>query len=122
MLSSPHRAKAVLMNNQLGTRPFGDLTTSGQTFRVAMVCSSKVLANASAQETSVILYSYLAAGQEIRDSCNCFCAATRARTNCQDQISQRKPIARFDDLAKLAISFHKLAISGLSRSNAMSRC
>jgi hypothetical protein len=80
------------------------------------------LANAGAQETSVILYAYLAAGQEVRDGCHHLCAATRAGTNCQDQITERKPSARSDDLAKLAISFHMLAISTLSRSDAISHC
>jgi len=81
----------------------------------------KSLTNASAQETAVILYAYLAAGQKIRDGCHHFGAATRTGTNFQDQIPKRKS-ALSDDLAKLAISFHMLAISALSRSNAMSRC
>jgi hypothetical protein len=68
------------------------------------------LANAGAQETSVILYAHLAAGQKIRHCCNRFCAAARAGTNCQDQIPKRKPSAWSDDLAKLTISFHMLAI------------
>jgi hypothetical protein len=36
------------------------------------------LANASAQETSVILYAYLATIQKVRDGCHHFCAAMRA--------------------------------------------
>jgi hypothetical protein len=80
------------------------------------------LANAGAQETSVILHAYLAAGQKIRHCCNRFGAAARAGTNCQDQITERKPSARFHDLAKLTISFHMLAISGLSRSSASVHC
>src|SRR4029077_5933013 len=83
---------------------------------------SGCLANAGAQETSVIFYAYLAAGQKIRHCCNRFCAAARAGTNCQDQISERQSGARSHDLAKLAISFHMLAIFGLSRSNAMIHC
>ena len=80
------------------------------------------LAYARAQETPVILHTYLAAGQKIRHCCNRFCAAARAGTNCQDQITERKPSARFHDLAKLTISFHMLAISGLSRSSASVHC
>ena len=80
------------------------------------------LANAGSQETAVILYAYLAARKKVRDGCHHLCAATRAGTNCQDQITERKPTARSDDLAKLAIPFHNLAIFALSRSNAMSRC
>jgi hypothetical protein len=83
---------------------------------------SGCLANAGAQETSVILYAYLAAGQKIRHCRNHFCAAARAGTNCQDQITERQPSARSHDLAKLAISFHRLTISALSRSNATSHC
>jgi hypothetical protein len=64
----------------------------------------------------------LAAGQKIRHCCNRFCAAARAGTNCQDQITERKPSAWSDDLAKLAISFHMLAISSLSRSDASVHC
>jgi hypothetical protein len=83
---------------------------------------SLALANAGAQKTSVILHAYLTAGQKVRDCRYRFCAALRARTNCQDQVPERKPTARFDDLAKLAISLHKLAIFGLSRFDATSRC
>jgi len=68
------------------------------------------------------LHAYLTARQKVCDRRYRFCAALRARTNCQDQIPERKPTARFDDLAKFAISLHKLAIFGLSRFNAMSRC
>jgi hypothetical protein len=82
----------------------------------------RCLANARAQETSVILYAYFAAGQKIRHGCHHLCAAARAGTNCQDQITERKPSARSDDLAKFAISLHILAISALSKSNAISRC
>jgi hypothetical protein len=64
----------------------------------------------------------LATGQKVRDGCHHLCATTRAGTNCQDQITERRPSAWSDDLAKLAISFHMLAIFTLSRSNAMSRC
>jgi hypothetical protein len=85
-------------------------------------CPSGCLANSGAQEASVILYAYLATGQKVRNGCHHLCAATRAGTNCQDQITERRPSAWSDDLAKLAISFHMLAISTLSRSNAMSRC
>jgi len=63
----------------------------------------------------------LAAVQKVRDGCHHLCAATRAGTNCQDQITEGKPSARSDDLAKLAISFHMFVVSALSRSNAMSR-
>jgi hypothetical protein len=83
---------------------------------------STALANAGAQETSVILHTYLTARQKICDRRYRFCAATGARTNCQDQITERKSGARFDDLAKFAIPFHILAIFPLSKSNATSRC
>jgi hypothetical protein len=80
------------------------------------------LANAGAQEASVILYAYLTARQKVCDRRYRFCAASRAGTNCQNQITERKPGARFNDLAKFAISLHKSAIFALSRSNAMIRC
>jgi hypothetical protein len=80
------------------------------------------LANAGAQETSVILHAHLTARQKICDRCYCFCAATSTGTNCQDQITERKPGARFNDLAKLAIPFHILAIFAPSKYNATSRC
>ena len=80
------------------------------------------LANAGAQETSVILHTYLAARQKVCDRCHRFFAASRAGTDCQDQITERKPSAGFHDLAKLAIPFHMLTISALSRSNATSHC
>src|SRR5262249_9221436 len=38
-----------------------------------------------------------------------------------NQITQRKPRARSDDLAKLTISFHVLTVSALSKS-ALSKC
>jgi hypothetical protein len=79
-------------------------------------------ANAGAQEPSVILYAYLATGQKVRDRCHHLCAAARTGTNCQDQITERKPSAGSDDLAKLAISFHMLAFSALSRSDARVHC
>ena len=85
-------------------------------------CPFGFLANAGAQEASVILYAYLATGQKVRDGCHHLCAATRAGTNCQDQITERRPSAWSDDLAKLAISFHMLAISTLSRSDASVDC
>lgn len=80
------------------------------------------LANAGAQQTSVILYADLAAVQKIRDGCHHLCAATSARTDCQDQITERKPSARSDDLAQLGISFHMLTVSVLSRSGASVHC
>jgi len=80
------------------------------------------LANAGAQETSVILDTYLTARQKICDRCYRFCAALRAGTNCHDQITERKSGARFNDLAKFAIPFHILAIFALSKSNATRRC
>jgi len=82
----------------------------------------RCLANAGAQEPAIILYTYLTARQKIRDGCHHFGAATRTGTNCQDEIPKRKSAALSDNLAKLAISLHMLAISALSRSNAMSRC
>jgi hypothetical protein len=83
---------------------------------------SSCLANAGAQETSVILHAYLTARQKVRDRRHRFGAAAGAGTNCQDQIPKGKTSARSDHLAKLAISFHILAIFAVSRSNAMSRC
>jgi hypothetical protein len=78
--------------------------------------------NAGAQEASVILYAHLAARQKVCDRCHRFFAASRAGTDCQDQIAERQPSAGSHDLAKLTISFHMLAIFGLSRSNAMIHC
>ena len=92
-----------------------DLFESGQQ-------RSVVLANAGAQETPVILHAYLTACQKVCNRRNRFCAATGARTNCQDQIAERKSGARFNDLAKFAIPFHIFAIFALSKSNATSRC
>jgi hypothetical protein len=80
------------------------------------------LANAGAQQTSLILYADLAAAQKIRDGCHHLCAATSARTDCQDQITERKPSARSDDLAQLRISFHILTVFVLSRSDASVLC
>jgi len=82
----------------------------------------RCLANAGAQEPAIILYTYLTARQKIRDGCHRFGAATRAGTNCQDEIPKRKSAAISDNLAKFAISLHMSTISALSRSNAMSRC
>jgi hypothetical protein len=79
-------------------------------------------ANTRTQETSVILYAYLATGQKVRNGCDHFSAAFRARVDCQDQIAQRKPAARPDDLANVVMSFHVLTISGLSRSDATGHC
>jgi hypothetical protein len=45
------------------------------------------LANAGAQEASVILHAYLAARQKVCDRCYRFFAALRAGTDCQDQIT-----------------------------------
>jgi hypothetical protein len=80
------------------------------------------LAHARAKETSVILYAYPAAVQKIGDRCNHLSATLRAGADCQNQITQRKPSARSDDLAKLAIPFHVLAISALSMYGASSHC
>src|SRR5262249_58567557 len=65
---------------------------------------------------------YLAAGQKIRDRCDHFCAAGSAGANCQDQITERQPSAGSDDLAKLAIPFHMLAVSVQSRCDASCHC
>ncbi len=70
-----------------------------------MKTSAGCLANAGAQEASVILHAHLAAGQKICDRCHRFFAALRARTDCQDQITQRKPSARSHDLSKLCDFF-----------------
>jgi hypothetical protein len=68
------------------------------------------------------LNAYLTARQKICDRRDRFCAASSAGTDCQDQITKRKPGARSDNLAKLAISFHILTIFVLSRSDATSHC
>ena len=93
---------------------FRDLFESGS--------NDQSLANPGAQETSVILDAYLTARQKVCDRGYRFCAAAGAGTNCQDQITERKPSARFNDLAKFAIPFHTLAIFALSKSNATIRC
>src|SRR5262249_4487584 len=87
-------------------------------------CRSQLyyLANAGAQETSLILYAYLPAGQKIGDGCHHLCAAARAGTNRQDQITEREPSAWSDNLAKLAISLHTLAVSAPSRCHASVHC
>src|SRR4029077_5492315 len=71
---------------------------------------------------SVILYAYLTAIQKIGDGCHHLCAAARARTNCQNQITERESSARSDNLAKLAIPFHMLSVSALSRYDASGHC
>jgi hypothetical protein len=81
-----------------------------------------LLANASAQKPSLILNSYLTACQKVRHCRDRFFAAFGAGTNCQDQVTERKPSARSDDLAKLGISFHILAVCFKSRSDAIHSC
>jgi hypothetical protein len=81
-----------------------------------------LLANASAQKPALILNSYLTTCQKVCHCRNRFFAAFGAGTNCQDQVTERKPSARSDDLAKLGISFHILAICSKSRSDAIRRC
>jgi len=80
------------------------------------------LANAGAQEASVVVDAYLTASQKVSDRGNHLFAALRARADCQNQVTKRGPGARSDYLAKLSISFHMLAIFPLSRSNAISHC
>jgi hypothetical protein len=87
-----------------------------------MRTSGSCLTNARAQKTSVILNAYLTACQKIRYRGNRFFAASGAGTNCQDQITKGKATARFDNLAKFAISFHILPICSESRSDAIDRC
>jgi hypothetical protein len=77
------------------------------------------LTNARAQETPVVLQTHLAAGKKIRNRCNCLIAALSAGTYRQYEITQRKPGARFQDLT---ISFHIVAVSIRSNSNAISYC
>jgi hypothetical protein len=60
--------------------PYESAPISLQLRPIARAC----LADAGAQETSVILYAYLAAGQKIRDRCDHLCAAASAGTNSQD--------------------------------------
>lgn len=80
------------------------------------------LADAGAQETSIILNSYLAARQKVGDGCYHLSAATRAGTNCQNEIPERKSVTRSDDLPKLAITFHTLSVSVTSRCDARCHC
>jgi len=75
--------------------------------------------NACAQETSVVLQTHPAAGEKVRDCCDRLFAAARAGTYRQDEITQRKPSARLQDLA---ISFHIVPVSIRSNSNAISYC
>src|SRR5262245_49524637 len=90
-------------------------TADTTAFRLSERTSPACLAHAGAQETSVILYAHLAAGQKIGDRCDHLCAASRTRTHRQNQITKRKPSAWSDNLAKLTISFHKSFIPALSR-------
>jgi hypothetical protein len=46
------------------------------------------LTNADAQEASVILQTHPAAGEKVCDGCDRLSAATRARADCQDEITQ----------------------------------
>jgi hypothetical protein len=75
--------------------------------------------NACAQETSVVLQTHAAAGEKVRDCCDRLFAAARRGTYRQDEITQRKPGARLQDLA---ISFHIVPVSIRSNSNAISYC
>jgi hypothetical protein len=75
--------------------------------------------NACAQETSVILQTHPAAGEKVRDCCDRLFTAARRGTYRQDEITQRKPGAR---LQNLAISFHIVPVSIRSNSNAISFC
>jgi hypothetical protein len=75
--------------------------------------------NACAQKTSVILQTHPAAGEKVRDCCDRLLAAPRGGTYRQDEITQRKPGARLQDLA---ISFHIVPVSIRSNSNAISSC
>ena len=89
-----------------GSFPFGIVELGGST-------------NACAQETSVILQTHPAAGEKVRDCCDRLLAAARGGTYRQDEITQRKPGARLQDLA---ISFHIVPVSIRSNSNAISSC
>jgi hypothetical protein len=80
------------------------------------------LANAGAQEASVVVDAYLTASQKVSDRGNHLFAALRAGADCQNQVTERGPGARSNYLAKLPISFHTLAVSVPSRSNATSHC
>ena len=75
--------------------------------------------NACAQETSVVLQTHPAAGEKVRDCCDRLFAAARGGTYRQDEITQRKPGARLQDLA---ISFHIVPVSIGSNSNAIRYC
>jgi hypothetical protein len=66
------------------------------------------LANASAQETSVVMQTDSTAGKKIGDRRHRFPVAIRAGTDCQDELAQGKPSARFEDLS---VSFHTISVS-----------
>ena len=89
-----------------GSFPFGIVVLGGST-------------NACAQETSVVLQTHPSAGEKVRDCCDRLFAAARRGTYRQDEITQRKPGARLQDLA---ISFHIVPVSIRSNSNAISYC
>jgi hypothetical protein len=74
---------------------------------------------ARAQKSSVILQTHPAASEKVRDCCDRLFAAARRGTYRQDEITQRKPGARLQDLA---ISFHIVPVSIRSNSNAINYC
>jgi hypothetical protein len=58
---------------------------TGATFRSA---NDLDLTNPDAQETSVVLQTHPTAGEQISDGCHRLSAATGARADCQDEITQ----------------------------------
>lgn len=77
------------------------------------------LTNAGAQEAPVVLQTHPATGEKICDGCDRLFAAPRARTHCQDKITQRQPGTRLQDLA---IPLHVVPVLVHSSSDAISRC
>lgn len=56
------------------------------------------LANAGANKLAVVLHADSAAAEQISHRCDCLFCAFRARTDRQDQVSERKLLARFENL------------------------
>jgi len=76
-------------------------------------------ANASAHETPVVLDAHSAARKKIRDGCDRLLGTLGAGTDCQDEITQRKPRTR---LQYLLILLHSVPVLATSNSDAISRC
>jgi hypothetical protein len=80
-----------------------------------------VLANADAQEAPVVLQTHPTAGEKISDGSDRLSVAARARTDCQDQITQRQT-RKFSGLQNLSISFHTIASVSESNFNTIPIC